>query len=224
MGKVEEKMSKIHVASQIPPHWADMESDLLILTGNGYPDLPRLIWALRQASKVRPDGPIIAMAGHQECTEWDMVQFSGVFRGLAQLSGRYIVSGYQHEITSKRLDARILACTLWDAPCGVAPGRVAPGRDAGNPADVSMRWKGCAMTPENRQILHHQDVTWLKSMLDKKGMRQRTIVATHYGPDLALLEQYQPDLWIFGGHNTPPLDVQISHTRVLSHPFAEIEL
>ncbi|OFA16004.1 hypothetical protein A4U49_09580 [Acidithiobacillus ferrivorans] len=212
-------MSKIHIATQIPPHWADMESDLLILTGNGYPDLPRLIWALRQASKVRPDGPIIAMAGHRECTGWDMVQFSGVFRGLAQLSGRYIVSGYQHEITSKRLDARILACTLWDAA-----GRTAPGRDVGNPADISMRWKGCAMTLENRQMLRHQDVAWLKSMLDKKCTQQRTIVATHYGPDLVLLEQYQPNLWIFGGHNTPPLDVQIDTTRVLSHPFAEIEL
>lgn len=205
------------------------DTDLLVLAG----DIAVETWNLLEFLDNLPAIPILYVLGNHE--------FYGKPYNSTVDRFREALAPYLHVHLLERDEAvlngvRFLGTTLWS---DLAGGRH---RDACEMGLADYRYiygdSGHPITPDVTLQEHRQSVAWLEGRL-AMPLGGPTVVVTHHAPSFrsqpprfagsrigggfcanldALIERYQPDVWIHG-HLHDSADYRIGRTRVVCNPF-----
>ena len=226
---------KLHVLSDIHTEFDDFDppetdADVVILAGDIGVGTAGLEWAVRRF----PDKPVIYVAGNHEYYHHDI----GITQALkAGAPGNlHVLDNDSREIDG----VRFLGATLWTdfRIYGEGEAWFARQRARRSIDDFTVIRNGDRrFTPEDSVALHEISKAWLVGEL-MKAVDCRTIVVTHHLPASpsiasryrnnplnpafasnleAVIETWQPDLWIHG-HTHVACDYQIHGTRVVCNP------
>jgi Icc-related predicted phosphoesterase len=217
-----------------PPH------DVVIIAGDFNVRMDEIIDLLK--SGYISDKPVIFTPGNHEYYYHNYTFENSKARWAARDS--IVCLGLGEEVYFIG-DTKFIACTMWTDFCahGVENKAKAMKVAADQMNDYKLilirddaTGKTRRLTPEDTEFLHVHEVAWIENHL-RDEHDGPVVVVTHHSPGslddeydgeilnaaftspsvVALIEQYQPALWVHG-HQHRSFDYQIGETRVLSNP------
>lgn len=215
----------------------DVGADILVLAGDIHKHTRGIEWA----SEIRRQRgyEVIYVAGNHEYYHSHISGLPGQFRKVALAQGIHYLDN-----TAVTLNGvRFLGSTLWtdfqlNGPGELAHMSMRAAAEAMNDFWIIRAEGGAEFTPRDSVGLHRVARTWLESELATPHNGPKVVVTHHlphpgsvaerfrgspmspaFASDLsALIEQYQPELWIHG-HTHDRLDYKVGRTRVVCNPM-----
>lgn len=214
----------------------DSDADLMILAGDIITFLPRGFEALKDFLSEWKKPVVFITGNHEFYTKRCMQKCSQDFAKFAEENLSKFAwldnSCFQHN------DIKIFGGTMWTDFNKFDPLAMMQAKMQMNDYHAIRRYQNYKLRPEDT-VKMHQDfkqklVKWLEA---NRG--ERTVVITHHAPCLnpnsnfkgsslqpaynsldmlAIIEEYQPDLWIYG-HTHECDDQMIGKTRIVSNQF-----
>lgn len=235
---------KLYVASDLHLEFGndwkplDIDYDVLVLAG----DIHKTTKGFRRYRGWN-DRRMVYVAGNHEFYRQNLPATLREFQGLraeSELAGSFFLEKSSAEIDG----VRFLGCTLWTdflvhGEALQADAMTIAGDEMSDYSSIVILKDGptkVKLAPDDTLRLHQQSRAWLERELAKPHDGP-TVVVTHHAPSIrsveryrsdlisaayasnleALIERYQPALWIHG-HSHTACDYQIGQTRVVCNP------